>query len=86
LAFPLHAQTADTGAARGTSSTMTADSARTATTAPREEEHHFPWGLLGLLGLAGLMKRPQRETVVEREPVYRDPAAKGRPGDPNYRA
>jgi MYXO-CTERM domain-containing protein len=30
----------------------------------REEDHDFPWGLLGLLGLAGLLGRKRRDPDI----------------------
>ncbi len=41
-----------------------------ATTRAVERDDDFDWGwtgLLGLLGLAGLMKKPNREVVVQRD-------------------
>jgi hypothetical protein len=72
FAVPAGAQAA--GTTTGAQGTVTTDTVRT----EQREEHHFPWGLLGLLGLAGLLKRPQRETVVQRDPAFRDPGTTGR--------
>lgn len=99
LAAPLGAQTTTGTGGTGTTgtdatmgagtqttstSTMTDTTMRTTTT---EDRGGFPWGLLGLLGLLGLMKRQPKDTVVHREPGYRDTSTTtGRPGDPNYRA
>lgn len=90
LAAPAAAQTT---AGTGTDATMGAGTQTTSTmpmgmdtTTRTEDRGGFPWGLLGLLGLAGLMRKPQRDTVVTRDASYRDTSTTGRPGDPNYRA
>ena len=47
----------------------TTDADRVAVADTRDDDNHdFPWGLLGLLGLAGLIPRKQR-TVVHHDTV-----------------
>ncbi|MDB4880346.1 MAG: hypothetical protein JWL60_1792 [Gemmatimonadetes bacterium] len=82
IAGPVQAQ--GTGATTGAQTTTTTNTDTTVMASQPEEDRDFPWGLLGLLGLAGLLKRPQREVVVQREPVVPHTST-GRPGDPNYR-
>lgn len=73
---------ADAGAGGAMSAAQTMSTRSDTVVHETKEDKGFPWGLLGLLGLLGLMKRPQKETVVQREPL-RDTTT--RPGDPNYR-
>ena len=60
---PAFAQATATDAATTTDAT-TAMPVETATVPAEEEDHDFPWGLLGLIGLAGLFgrKRDDRRT------------------------
>jgi MYXO-CTERM domain-containing protein len=43
-----------------------AQDADTETAAPADDDHDFPWGLLGLAGLAGLLPRKRRDDDVSR--------------------
>ncbi len=82
LATPLTAQGNSGTATTSTTATTVSSGTDTLVREPKEDRG-FPWGLLGLLGLGGLLKRPQRETVVQREVPLRDTTTG--PGGPNYR-
>lgn len=63
LAAPLAAQTANNTNAYNTNTNTTATRV-----VERDDDTDWGWaGLLGLLGLAGLMKKPNREVVVQRD-------------------
>jgi MYXO-CTERM domain-containing protein len=67
IAAPVTAQ----GTATDTGTTSVDDIDPQVTTVREEEDHDFPWGLLGLLGLAGLLGRKRNERDIHVDERHR---------------